>query len=148
MMGINEMPGIQPELRKYLDLHEKLVSGEVKIVCTPSTCGSSAAAVASAISSTAAKYNRKVIVALTDSAGEVVGSFQGKLTIAATKSSTSGTIAIEGGGTTVQFKNGYAEVVLKYTGTWASADTATLTVSGSVAGKSLTSKTSVDTLVA
>lgn len=133
--------GIEPKTRKYIDELVKIVSGDVAIAVTPATCGSSAAKIAAAIAGTAGKYQRRVTI-------EGPQLFNGSLSIAVTKSSTSGVVAISGGASTVQFKDGVAEVVLDYTGTWAADDTATLTVSGSIAGTTLTSKTSVDTVIA
>jgi len=147
-MGIKEKSGIAPEIRELLCSMAAGISGGLSIRVTPATCGSSAAAVATAIASTAAKYQRKVRVEVVDAEGKVADWFNGALSIAATKASTSGRVAINGGGATVTLKDGAAEVTLDYTGTWAAAETQTLTVSGSIAGVTLTQKTSVDTLVA
>lgn len=159
---IIDMNGIQPQVRELLaemnvDLssvnsafasHSKAMSGDVVIAVDPATCGSSAEAVNAAIGGEAGKFQRTVHIALADSEGNVYSWFEGSLSIAATKSSTSGVVAIDGGGASVSFTNGEADVKLNYTGEWAAADTCTLTVSGSVLGYTLTNATSVDTLVA
>lgn len=139
-MSIKSKSGIAPEIRKVFADLASAMSGNVALEISPDTCGSSAAAVATAIASSAAKYQRTVELTMPYW-------FNGSLSIAATKSSTSGLVAIDGGGNTVSFVDGKASVTLNYTGTWAEADTTTLTVSGSVMGYTLTQKTSVDTLV-
>lgn len=148
MSRINKKLGVQPEMRVELQLRDKAMSGDLVIEVTPATCGSSATDVAAAIAGDDAKFQRTVKIRLKTASGDTHDWFDGSLTIAATKSSTSGVIAINGGVSSATFKDGCAEVTLNYTGTWASGDTSTLTVSGSLLGYTLTSKTSVDTLVA
>ncbi len=58
-------------------------------------------------------------------------------------------VAINGGGSVVTLAGGVGTITLDYTGTWASGDTETLTITGgTVLGYTVANKTSVDTLVA
>lgn len=132
----------------YLKVVENGLSGDITIVPIPATLGSSAAVVNAAIQGEEEKFARSVHVKLVDTSGSIHKWFNGYLTVAASKNSTSGTVAIKDGATSMPLVNGEGDVIIEYTGTWAEGDTATLTVSGTVLGYTLTQKTSVDTLVA
>lgn len=124
-------------------------SGDIVLAATPATLGSSAAAVAAAIAGDDEKFTRTVTVTLKNTEGTLNRWFTGTFAIAVAKSSTGGTVAIADSATTVSLVRGTGTVVLEYTGTWAEADTTTLTVTGgTVNGVTLGDKTSVDTLVA
>lgn len=136
------------EFWKYMRSVEKGLSGDVVLACNPSTCGSSAEAVAAAITADE-KFVRTVEVTLKDSAGNLHEWFNGSFSVAVTKSSTSGLAALDEGVSTVKLVNGVGKVNINYTGTWAAEDTCTLTVTGKTFGGVATNnQTSVDTLVA
>lgn len=127
----------------YLKNVETALVGDMVLVVTPATLGSSAATV------NAGGFTREVKVELQNAAGDVHEWFNSTFAIAASKTSASGVIAIAGALTEASFVNGRATITLEYSGAWAAADTATLTVTGSTKlGYAITDKTSVDTLVA
>jgi hypothetical protein len=122
------------------------INGGIALSLSPATLGSSAAAVNTAIGGDG--FTRDVAIQLLDGDSEIVRS-NGSFAIAATKDSTSGTVTIEDDLTSINLVDGEATVTLVYAGTWADADTCTLTVTGgTVAGNTVADKTSVDTLVA
>ena len=131
-------------------LRRLAMSGDMVLKCTPATAASSAAAVATAIAGTASKFTRTVVVTLETAAGEVHTWFSGKRDAAAAQvTAGNGTAAVTASATDITFANGSATVVIDYIGTWAAADTCTLTVTGStLLGHTVADKTSVDTLVA
>jgi hypothetical protein len=140
--------GFQPASREEIAQRDKALSGDIILSVTPAVLGSSAAAVNAAIAGSAAKFTRKVSIELQSANSNLHGWFDGTFAIAASNTG-SGTIAIAGGLTTATFTNGRASVTLEYTGTWAAADTATLTVTGGTKlGYAVSNKTSVDTLIA
>jgi hypothetical protein len=128
----------------YLKNVETGLAGDMALVVTPATLGSSAAVV------NAGGFSREIKVELKNAAGDVHEWFNGTFAIAATEVTVGdGTSAIEGAATTVTLVNGVGTVTIEYIGTWASADTQTLTVTGSTKlGYAITDKTSVDTLIA
>ena len=122
------------------------ISGGIVLSVTPATLESSAAAINTAIGGDG--FTRDVAIQLLDASGNTITS-NGSFAIAATKDSTSGTVAIQDSLTSVVLVDGIATVTLIYTGTWAEEDTCTLTVTGgTVAGNTVANKTSIDTLVA
>jgi len=128
---------------------QALLSGDFILVATPATLGSSAAVVNAAIASDAAKFTREVAVKLVNTAGDTIRT-NGAFAIAVAEDTTgNGVVAIAESATSVELEDGEGLVALEYTGAWAAEDTATLTITGGeVAGKAVTNKTSVDTLVA
>ena len=142
--------GVAPDLRDVINGIMKGMSKAAVLVATPATLGNSAAAVNAAIGGAAAKFVRDVQVKITNADGTLAEWFDGTFTVAVSKSSTSGVIAFESGWTTTMtFVNGRASTRMKYTGTWASGDTATFTITGgTLLGFTVSNKTSVDTLVA
>ncbi|MDF2881583.1 MAG: hypothetical protein K0R54_2140 [Clostridiaceae bacterium] len=133
----------------YLGAMEKALNGDMVLVLSPATTGSSAATVNAAIGGSNAKYTRKVTVSVKTAAGEVCSFINGTFAIAATKTSTNGVIAISGSATTVTISEGIGTVTLEYTGTWVAADTQTLTITGGTKlGYTIANKTSIDTLIA
>jgi hypothetical protein len=129
-------------------LRSLALSGDIALACSPATTGSSAAAVAAAIAGAASKFTRTVTVTLQTAAGDVHSWFSGTRNIAAARVG-SGTIGIAASATAVTFVNGVGTVVMEYTGTWAAADTATLTVTGGTLYEfTVDNATSADTLVA
>lgn len=144
---------IKPEVMKpYADVINVIcdaMSLDIALSATPATLGSSAAAVNAAIAGAEKKFTREVIVKLTNTEGDTHSWYTGTFAIAVAKSSTSGVVAIADEATTVDIINGIGTVVLEYTGTWAEADTTTLTVTGgTVQSVALGNTTSIDTLVA
>jgi hypothetical protein len=146
--NIKDMLGVQPELRRYLAQLETGLSGSLVLVLDPATLGDSAAAVATAIAGDG--FSRDVVVELQDANGDLQDWFSGTRAIAvADVTAGNGTSAIKDSATTVQFVNGRGVVTIDYVGTWAAADTNTLTVTGgTILGYTVSNKTSVDTLVA
>lgn len=135
---------------EYMRQVEKALSGDVTLVLTPATLGSSAAKVAAAIAGTAEKFVRTIEFAVKDAAGNIHTWFNGDiaLTIAETTAGT-GVAAIADSATKVSLVEGVGSVDIEYTGVWAAADTSTLTTTQrDIAGVTITAKTSVDTLVA
>lgn len=135
---------------EYLQSVEKGLNGDLVLVATPATLGSSAAVVAAAIAGAAAKFTREITIELQSADGELHDWFNGTFAILKAEVTVgTGTAAIAGALTVATFVNGRAKVTLEYIGTWAAADTATLTITGSTKlGYDITNKTSVDTLVA
>lgn len=131
-------------------LLKKAMSGDIQIVATPATLGSSAAAVQAAIGGAGAKFTRTVTVALKTAAGETHTWFNGTLPVSVACNTTGdGIVAIAGGATEVTLVNGVGTVTLEYTLTWAQGDTCTLTIGNSTTRLyPLANKTSVDTLAA
>jgi hypothetical protein len=140
---------IMEEVAKPWNIIADAMSLDIALSATPATLGSSAAAVNAAIAGAEEKFTREVIVKLTNTEGDTHSWYTGTFAIAVAKSSTSGVVAIADEATTVDIINGIGTVVLEYTGTWAEADTTTLTVTGgTVQSVALGNKTSIDTLVA
>ena len=139
------------EFYDYLVQVEKAMAGELVLVVTPATLGSSAAAVVAAIAAADNdKYVRTVKVELRDADdGSLHEWFTGTFAAAATYSTAgNGEASLPTDVTTVSLENGVGYINIEYTGTWAEADTQTLTITGGdKLGYSVTNKTSVDTLV-
>lgn len=145
MSKISKDFGVQPAARKYLGQISKALSAASVLIVTPATLGSSAAAVNTAIAG--AGFTRTVVIELQASDGTLHDWFDGDFTVAIAKTSTSGAVTIPS--TTATFVNGRVSIVITYTGTWATADTVTLTITGGTKlGYTVSNKTSVDTLVA
>ncbi len=68
-------------------------------------------------------------ISLVDKDGNVYEFYNGPIKLAIAKSSTGGTIAIDPASTTPNMKNGRYTVSIIFGGTWATGDTATLTIS-------------------
>jgi len=139
--NIKNMPGIQPELRDYLDLQAKALGGDIVMVITPTTTGSSA---------TTTAFTRTVELSIETAAGEVHTWLNDTYaTTLAIASDTVGTGAAAIASTTLTLVDGKASVVISATGVWAADDTNTLTVSNITAGGvTVTAGTSVDTIIA
>ena len=136
------------EFYDYLIGVERAMAGEMVLAVSPATLGSSAADVNEAIGADG-KFVRRVKVELKTSAnGDVHQWFTGSFSAAVAKTGD-GTAAIADEGDSVELENGVGYVDIEYTGTWAAADTCTLTITGgTIMGYSVSNKTSVDTLVA
>lgn len=139
-------------LSEYLnDQHHALqavLNGDIVLVLTPATTGSSAAGVAEAIEGDAGKFTREVVVTLEDSAGNIIKCGATFAIAVAEVTAGDGVSAIADEATNIVLEEGQGVVTLEYTGTWAAGDTCTLTVTGgTVAGVTVSNKTSVDTLV-
>lgn len=134
------------EFYDYLIGVERAMAGEIVLVVSPATLGSSAADVNAAIT-TDDKFVRRVKVELKASAdGDVHQWFTGSFSAAVTNTGN-GAAAIAGG--RVELENGVGYVDIEYTGTWAEGNTCTLTITGgTIMGYSVSDKTSKDTLVA
>lgn len=145
--GLGKAFGVEKdELGNFNAIKDKGLSGDLVLAVTPATLGSSAAAVTTAISG--AGFFRTVTIKLVTAANETHDWFSGTFAITIADTAT-GTAAIVGGGSTATFVNGVATVVIQYTGTWASTNTATFTVTGGTKlGYTIADKTSVDTLIA
>lgn len=145
--GVVDGVRLNSVLSDFNQMIQAILEGDIILSCDPATLGSSAAAVTTAIAGDG--FTRDVDIYLKDTSGNPI-LYNGTLAIAVTETTAGdGTSAIVGGGSTVQMTNGVGSVSIQYVGTWAEADTQTLTVTGgTIAGKSVTNKTSVDTLVA
>jgi hypothetical protein len=111
----------------------------IVVACTPATLGT-------ACTPASTDFDRDVTVTVKNSLGEYLN-YNGSLGVAATETTAgSGTSAIADSATTMDFVNGVGTVNVVYTGVFAPGDTQTLTVSGSIAGKTV-SATSVDTII-
>ena len=136
------------EFYDYLIGVERAMAGEIALVVSPATLGNSAADINAAIVADD-KFVRQVKVELKASAdGDVHQWFTGSFSAAVAKTGD-GTVAIADEGDSVELENGVGYVDIEYTGTWAAANTCTLTITGgTIMGYSVSNKTSVDTLVA
>jgi len=136
------------EFYDYLIGVERAMAGEMVLVVSPATLGSSAANVNKAINADG-KFVRRVKVELKASAdGDVHQWFTGSFSAAVAKTGN-GTAAIADNRNSVELENGVGYVDIVYTGTWAKDDTCTLTITGrTIMGYSISNKTSVDTLIA
>lgn len=135
---------------EYMRQVEKALSGDVTLVLTPATLGSSAAKVAAAIAGTAEKFVRTVKFELKDATGNVHTWFNGEIAISIAETTAGdGVSAVADSATTVSLVEGVGSVDIEYTGIWAAADTSTLTTTQrDIAGVTIAAKTSKDTLVA
>jgi hypothetical protein len=140
MTDIKQMPGIQPELRKYLSSIESALAGDIVMVIDPETTGSAA---------TTADFTRDVRISIENAAGDV----HTWLTKAYTTTSSIGEVTAGDGtasivSTTLSIVAGKAVVTVSCTDTWAADDTNTLTIANiTVLGVTVTGGTSVDTIV-
>jgi len=125
-------------------IRESAMSGDLVLVLTPATAGSSAATI------NAGSFTRDVLVELKNTAGDIHNWFTGTFAIAVVDDTAGdGSSAIAESATTVALTNGVGTVTIEYSGTWASDDTETLTVTGGTKlGYSIDNKTSVDTAIA
>jgi hypothetical protein len=162
MEAIADLMAVQPELRREIELRDtadttrdtartltdKAMSGDLVLVVTPATLGSSAVAVTAAIGGAEGKFTRNVTVTLKTAGGDTHSWFNGTFSVAGSEvTAGNGTCATSAA--TVTLVNGVGTCTLEYIGTWALGDTATVTVTGGTKlGYSITNKTSVDTLIA
>lgn len=143
---MENLHGLPPKLRDAIKLRDKAMSGDLVLIVTPATTGSSAAAVNAAIGGAAAKFTRNVVVQLKTAAGELATWFNGTFAIAGSQTSVGGTA--ETSAATVTLVDGRGTCTLEYTGAWLAGETATVTVTGGTKlGYAVTDKTSVDTLI-
>ena len=135
---------------EYMRQVEKALSGDIALVVTPATPGSSAAKVAADIAGAGGKYVRTVKFELKDAAGNVHTWFNGDIALAIAETTAGdGVSAIAGAATKVSLIEGVGSIDIEYTGTWAAADTCTLTTTQrDIVGVTIAAKTSKDTLVA
>ena len=138
MRNISTMPGVQPELRQYLDGLEGALNGDIVMDVSPATLGSGTTV-----------ETRVVNVTIKDAAGDTLEWVN--TTIASKISKTDVT---EGNGTsaisasTLTLVNGVGTVTVTYSDTWAADDTQTVTIASIVlAGVTVTGGTSADTIV-
>ena len=133
----------------YLETLEKGINGDMVLIATPATLGSSAAAVNTAIGGVETKFVRTVIVELKTAADERCTFLNGTFAIAVGEvTSGTGTSAIAESATTISLVEGKGTIDIEYIGVWAAADTQTLTITGSTKlGYAISDKTSVDTLI-
>lgn len=108
-----------PKLWAYLETVESAMNGDIILVATPATTGSSAAAIAAAIAGAAGKFTRDVALKLTNTAGDIQTWYNGTMSIGVVDvTAGDGVSAIEDSATTVTFASGQATVTIEYTGTW------------------------------
>jgi len=138
--NIENMPGIQPELREYIALQAKAMAGDMVIVIDPETV---------APAPTTSAWTRDVKISVQTAAGEVHKWLN-------TAVATILSIADDGGGTasivatTITLVEGETTVVVSGTAaTWADTETDTLTVANmTILGYTVTGGTSVETFTA
>jgi hypothetical protein len=136
--SIEDMPGIQPELRKYLASIESALAGDIVMVIEPETV---------APTPTSEAWTRNVKISIQNTAGAVHGwlnaAYTTTLSIADT--STAGTASIVS--TTLTIVDGEAVVVVSGDAQdWLDTETDTLTVANiTVLGVTVTGGTSVET---
>lgn len=135
---------------EYMRQIEKAMSGDVVLALTPAVLGSSAAKIAAAIAGDAKKFVRTVKFELKDAAGNIHTWFNGDIDLTIAETTTGdGVSVIAGSATKVSLVEGVGFIDIEYTGTWAVADTSTLTTTQRViAGVTIAAKTSKDTVVA
>lgn len=141
--NISDMQGLKPQLREYLALQAKAMSGDIVMVLTPSTTGSPA--------TDATAFTRDVVITLETASGDIHtwanAAYETSLAATETVATLTGDVTIAS--TTLTFVEGSATVTVSATGGWAIGDTNTLTASAVViAGISVTGGTSIDTIVA
>ena len=142
--NISDMQGLKPQLREYLALQAKAMSGDIVMVLTPSTTGSPA--------TDATAFTRDVVITLETASGDIHtwANAAYETSLAATEAvagALTGDVTIAS--TTLTFVEGSATVTVSATGGWAIGDTNTLTASAVViAGLSVPGGTSIDTIVA
>lgn len=128
------------ELVAKVNMLYRIAEGDLTLTVklNPATAQSSAKVV------NKGSYKRKVYISLQDGKGNVFP-YTGAIKTKVDKTSTSGNATVPA---TVGLIDGIGFVEVAYTGTWASADTCTLTVGDgdTFLGKAVTKATSVDTL--
>lgn len=138
---LKELLGIAPELRAYLELQNKALSGDIVLVIDPETV---------APAPTAAAWTRDVKVSIQTAAGEVHKwlnkAYATTASIADT--STAGTASIES--TTLTIIEGEATITVSGDAeAWLDTETDTLTIGNIVAGGiTVTGGTSIETFTA
>jgi len=138
MRNISDMPGIQLELRAYLEDIENALNGDIVMDVSPATLGSATTVT-----------TRTVAVTIQNAAGETLEWVNAAFATTVSKADVTdgdGTSSIDS--TTLTLVNGVGSVVVTYADTWAADDTQTVTIGNIVlAGKTVTGGTSVDTIV-
>lgn len=150
-MPVRNMLGVAPEFRREWVEFNRLLNaaalGDMVIVCTPAVVASSEAVVDAAILANA-RYDSVIDVTLETAAGDVHSWFNGSFAVAGSEV-TAGNGTADPVAATVTLVEGRGQVIFRYIGAWAAADTATLTVTGdTIFGAVVANATSVDTLVA
>jgi len=125
-----------------------MVSGDMIITPSPATLGSSAAAVNAAIGG--AGFTRTVVVTLKNTADKTLYPYNGTLPVSVAEVTAGDGTSNLAGVTEITFVSGVSSVEITYIGTWANADTQTLTIgnTSTILGYSVADATSVDTLIA
>lgn len=146
----NDHTYVGADFFEYMRQMEKALSGDIVLVLIPDTLGSSAAKIATAVAGDAEKFVRTVKFELKDAAGNVHTWFNGEIAITIAETTAGdGAAAIADSATKVTLVEGVGSIDIEYTGTWAAADTSTLTTTQrDIAGVTIAAKTSVDTVVA
>jgi hypothetical protein len=135
--SIEDMRGIQPELRGYLASIESALAGDIVMVIDPETV---------APVPTTSAWTRNVKISIENAAGAVHGWLNKAYTTTASIGDTGGgTASIVS--TTLTIVDGQAVIVVSGTeATWAHAETDTLTIANiTVLGVTVTGGTSVET---
>lgn len=139
--NIKDMPGIQPELRDYLELQAQAMSGDLVMVIDPETV---------APAPTAAAWTRDVKVSIQNAAGDVHKWLNDTYatTVSIADDSTAGTASIAS--TTLTLVDGEATITVSGDAeAWLDTETDTLTIGNlTVLGYTVTGGTSVETFTA
>lgn len=147
--------GVEPRLRRIVnDLYgeiaklkdedarlRKIISGDVDVSTTIEDT-LSAEVVNEAITEDD-KYVLDGILTVVDSEGNVNEAFSGSVGISLTKTTTDGVVAVSGSAVTVAITKGVGTFSLEFTGEWDSAETVTVSISGSISGTSVTDSATI-----
>ena len=138
MSGIDNKIGLAPELRKEISIRDKAMSGDIIInILTANVTPAPTAAI----------WSYTVLFQLEDSNGNVHNWFNGDIAASAADTSAVGTASV--GDATPAVVNGVGSVVFSGdAASWLDTETATCTISGTLALKTLVSKDFVVTFTA
>lgn len=130
--------GFSPELKRYEEIRNKALAGDIVFKCTPATVAPVPRATA---------WTRTVVVTLETASGQVHEWFNKAITtgVSIGDTSSAGTATIAS--TTLTFEKGKATVVVTGSAhSWLNTETDTLTVAqATILGYTVASKTSVET---
>lgn len=141
-MGFLNLIGVAPKLRIALNQLDEEVTSLQKIINGDVTDAIDLAEELSAEEVNGAitedtKYTEFATVYVVDSDGEVNTMFNGSIGVSVAKSSTSGVVALHESATAIAFVDGEGIIGIDFTGEWEKDDTVTLTLSGSIAGTTI-----------
>lgn len=152
-MSIKTETGIAPKVRDYLESIHQGMLRNFDLSVTPTTSGSSAAAINTAISGDG--FTRNVLIELKSTAGDLCLWADGyAVPVEVSVGSVAGTVSIaevEGTSGNISLRNGNIGATLVYDGTWLAGEAVTFRAAPSgisILGKAITVKTNVDSIIA